>query len=516
MMKTLTVPRLELCAPAVLAASLCILSLLPANSTAGESEVMVDPGEVFQTHEGFGTSLAWWGNVIGGWPSEKREYIADLVFHREKGLGFNIVRYNIGGGDNPELEPPLRPGGAVPGFQPRPGVWDWNADANQRWILFAARERAGDEFMAEAFSNSPPYWMNHTNSSRGNQENDNLKPEFYDDFANYLTEVLKHFYETYDLAFHTLAPFNEPELAWGSPRHRGQEGAFFSVDTQQIIISKVHANLQAEGLKTEISSMDGATFRNTIRQFSAYSDEVKSFVSQINAHGYELDSTGMRDLRNLAVHYGKRFWMSEVDGGGGRGAWGSFTHNPQDIVPGLNLSRQVYQIIRDFRSPAWVFWQAVENWAHNIDANHNWGLIHANFEGEGAQGLREYAFTKNKKFYVMAQYSRFIRPGYAQIAIDQTHAVAFANKETGRLVIVQTNHGENGVAYSYNLSRFAAANRPVKVYRTSSTENLARLADLGISADEQLKVTAAPQSVTTFVIDGIRYAGWPTQAAVSP
>ena len=51
----------------------------------------------------------------------------------------------------------LRPGGDVPGFQPEPGEWDWDADAGQRAVLQGSMERGVN--IAEAFSNSPPYWM---------------------------------------------------------------------------------------------------------------------------------------------------------------------------------------------------------------------------------------------------------------------------------------------------------------------------------------------------------------------
>ncbi len=477
-----------------------VLGLTPLIAAGDEIEVTVHPEDAFQVHEGFGTSLAWWGNVIGGWPEEKREHIADLVFDPEKGLGFNIVRYNIGGGDNPELEPYLRPGGDVPGFQPEPGVWDWSADENQRWVLMAARERAGDEFLAEAFSNSPPYWMNHTNDVHGNQGEDNLKPEYYDAFAEYLTEVVQHFRDEYDLVFRTLAPFNEPELAWGSPSHRGQEGCHFRVATQEIIIEKVYDELRERELETVISAMDGAHYWNTMRQYNEYGEATRSRVAQINSHGYEVNPGAMRELRNLAAREGKRLWMSELDGGGGRSSWGSFAHDPEDMVPALNLSRQVYRTLKDLRPAAWIFWQAVENWAHNINSNHNWGLIHANFEEEGAQGLGEFDYTTNKKFYVMGQYSKFIRPGDRQIRIDQDRAVAFINRNGDRLVIVQTNEEEEPFDFQYDLSRFASIEGPVEAYRTSASENLERLEPMEVSSEGHLDTTAPARSVTTFLI----------------
>ena len=67
-----------------------------------------------------------------------REEIADLAF---KDLGLNIVRYNIGGGENPARSNTMEFRARIPGFQPEPGKWDWNADANQRWMLRAAVAR---------------------------------------------------------------------------------------------------------------------------------------------------------------------------------------------------------------------------------------------------------------------------------------------------------------------------------------------------------------------------------------
>jgi hypothetical protein len=125
-------------------------------------------GTVF---EGWGTALAWFANVTGGWPDADRERLADLLYGPD-GLGWTIARYNIGGGDAPQTKPYLRPGAAVPGFwrQPPaatgtdwwrpedPAMWDWSADASQRWWLDAIKARVRAPIF-EAFSNSPPWFM---------------------------------------------------------------------------------------------------------------------------------------------------------------------------------------------------------------------------------------------------------------------------------------------------------------------------------------------------------------------
>ena len=74
------------------------------------------------------------------------------------GLGLNQVRYNIGGSDARAGDAHyLRAGGFVQTYEPTKGTYDWGADATQRRVLQAAKAR-GVQF-AQAFSNSPPYWM---------------------------------------------------------------------------------------------------------------------------------------------------------------------------------------------------------------------------------------------------------------------------------------------------------------------------------------------------------------------
>lgn len=74
------------------------------------------PSTVF---EGWGTALAWFADVTGGWPQAERAKLADL-FYGPDGLGWTIARYNIGGGNAAGTPPYLQPGGAVPGFWRQP------------------------------------------------------------------------------------------------------------------------------------------------------------------------------------------------------------------------------------------------------------------------------------------------------------------------------------------------------------------------------------------------------------
>jgi hypothetical protein len=92
--------------------------------------VKIDVETRYQTFEGWGTSLAWWAHQIGGWSSAKRDEFLELIVDPTRGLGYNVFRYNIGGGDDPSHEH-MGQNREMPGFQSSAGAWDWDADARR-------------------------------------------------------------------------------------------------------------------------------------------------------------------------------------------------------------------------------------------------------------------------------------------------------------------------------------------------------------------------------------------------
>ena len=64
--------------------------------------------------EGWGTSLCWWAHRLG-YDDELAQKSADL-FYSKDGLGLNIMRYNIGGGDDPSHNHITRTDSKIPGW----------------------------------------------------------------------------------------------------------------------------------------------------------------------------------------------------------------------------------------------------------------------------------------------------------------------------------------------------------------------------------------------------------------
>lgn len=73
-------------------------SQAPHQTTIVEADLDGSSPGIRQTpFEGWGTSLCWFANVIGGFPEPLKSQLMDLIFGQELGLGLEICRYNIGG-----------------------------------------------------------------------------------------------------------------------------------------------------------------------------------------------------------------------------------------------------------------------------------------------------------------------------------------------------------------------------------------------------------------------------------
>lgn len=465
------------------AATLGMVDLERTPIVVADYTVAVDPSATLQTLEGWGTSLAWWANVIGGWPDTHRNELADLIFDPSRGLGLTIARYNIGGGDNPSHHH-LRHGGAVPGFKASASAdYDWSADANQRWVLHAAQARGANLF--EAFSNSPPYWMTVSGCAAGNTDGgtDNLSPAYYDAFADYLTEVVKHYRDAWGITFRTLEPFNEPTGNWWTA-YGSQEGCHFDRSTQALVIPKVAAAQARKRLSTTISAADENSIDDALLTVMN-ENSVWSSIAQINTHSYNGSARTL--LHSVAASSGKRLWMSEF----GTGAGATLS----DIQGGLALSAQILSDMRELQPTAWIYWQVVED----AEYQDTWGMIQTAFASP------TYRLTLAKQYYALAQYSRFIRPGATFLKMVDTNSLAAFDAVSGTLVLVTTNSTAADVQVRYDLSLFQITGT-VSQYRTSSNENLAQVSGWSLVGTELVSIAKA-KSITTTVITGISSKG---------
>ncbi|WP_328498458.1 RICIN domain-containing protein [Streptomyces sp. NBC_00414] len=505
------------------------MSLAPSSTAqvraADTASVTVrpDPSYEQQKFEGWGTSLVWFANATGDYPRDVREKLAKLLFG-DDGLALNIARYNIGGGNAPDVKDYLRAGGAVEGWWKAPAGttredtdwWsaddpaDWNkdADATQRWWV----ERIKDDIDHwETFSNSPPWFMTKSGYVSGgfNATEDQLRTESVDDFAAYLAGATRRLEKAEGIKVDTIDPFNEPTTNYwstrlgadGEPVGGRQEGAHIGPELQQKVIDALAPALKKAKAKAEISAMDETNPSIFAQNWNTYPQEVRDLVGQMNVHTY---GTGQRTtVRDLAKAADKPLWQSEVEGDWGDGQ--SFT----DMRPGLGLAQRIVDDLRELEPKAWVFWQPVEDYDNMKPGGEsakggNWGSIQLPFSCTSKDTLESCPIHTNTKFDTARNFTHYIKPGDRLIKTDDTSSAAAVSKKGDGATVVHVNSTNESRAVTVDLSKFGKVGRNATVTPvvTSADGKLDRHRAVEVS-DRRATFTVPAQSVTSFVVKGV-------------
>lgn len=464
---------------------------LMAWSLGGAEICVIDAGKSQGTWDGWGTSLCWFANVFG-----ERDDIADALFTMRSvklgdevvpGLGLNIVRYNAGacssnsvGGQRIVLSHSIPKWKQMEGFwrdprseDPQSESWDWTVDVRQRAMLQKARDRGVNYF--ELFSNSPMWWMcqNRNPSGAAKATNDNLSPENYEKFAVYLATISKYARDNWGVPFRTVEPFNEPISDYWSANGR-QEGCHFSPVVQAAVLKHLRAQLDKRDLSgVAIAASDESKYDWAVETWRNLDDATKALVSQVNVHGYQYAEGPRTELFKIVG--GKRIWNSEYG---------------DAHADGLELSRNLHLDFRFLRPTAWNYWQPLDG--GNGGA---WGLFPADLRRGVISG------KANPKYYVLAQYTRHIRPGMSILTTGETETVAAFDPKEGKLVIAVQNLTNTVREKTYDLSKIGLPDGEVRHWMTEPNGASRYYESKATKVENQrLVVSLPPFSIHTFEI----------------
>jgi galactan endo-1,6-beta-galactosidase len=465
--------------------------LASLGAAPAESTVTVNPSADWGTWQGWGCSLAWWANVFG-----TRDDIADIVFTTKSvvlnggllpGLGLTIARYNAGGCSPKAVGGiTMQASSRIPAFKqiqgfwqdssspdPASSSWDWTVDANQRLMLQKARDRGASHF--ELFSNSPLWWMcrNHNPSGADNGADDNLPPENLRRHAVYLAAIAKYAADHWGIQFDSVEAFNEPSANWWNS-HGTQEGCHFDAATQAVVIAALREELDTRGLsKIKVAASDENTYDEALHTWNSFRPAIKAQVSRVNVHGYQ-EGGGRRDLLFQATQPAE-LWNSEYGEGDGSG---------------MSLAANLALDLRDLHPTAWCYWQPLDG--------SGWGLIQSDL-GHNHIG------AVNPKYFVLAHYSRHIRPGMTILDGGDDSTVAAYDPAAHKLVLVTANH-QAGQWATYDLSRFRSVSGPVTLWTTDTGAGGERYAirhDVRLNG-KQFRAWLGPNTVQTFEVQAIK------------
>lgn len=414
--------------------------------------------------------------------------------------------------------------------------YDWNADKNQINILKAAIKASGADFITEAFSNSPPYFMTKSGcSSGGNNAAENLRDDSYHAFAVYMADVIEHWTKE-GITFQSASPMNEPDPSmkyWGANSNK-QEGCHFAPGTSQSkIIKALNEELKSkaaaatdEGVKAALNNIifsgtDETSIDLTISSYNALDNDTKKVIERIDTHTY--GGSKRAELRALAEKEGKNLWMSEVDGAYVAGT------SAGEMGAALGLAQQIMKDLNGMKASAWILWNAVDNHVDSNNGADKWpfGNDYKTTEElfkkvdltKGYWGLAfgdhdEHKLILTKKYYGFGQFSRYIRPGYSLMGTsDEANTLVAYDTQGKQAVIVAVNTAQDDKTWEFDLSRFESIGT-IRAHRTSGAlENGENWADLTAAqvnakanaANRTFTATVKGNSITTFVVDNVTY-----------
>ena len=482
--------------------TICSIGVIFSQTTISNT-----PSTKYQMMKGWGVSVAWWGNLVGGMPQSTIDDIANRVAVE---ANLNFFRFNIGGGDNPNCPSGkhMRIDADMPGYRPiYPdgqgfGVVDVSKDYRQIAVmnkLASLRAPYGD-ILTEMFSVSPPYYMtNSFCSSGGVQGAENLKVGFEDDFADYLCSVTKKLRTDHpDWNIHDIEPFNEPYSNWW-PAYGSQEGCKILASTQATVLWRTWQSQQTYGI-SDLSLV--ASDCNSIAEARQNVYELKTNhlneyngLSHIAAHSYFGTSQEKADLYTDVTSSGKSLWQTET----GPLSW-YLPVNGRWWWRHYDMAQRLIDDIRNLKSEVWCMWQA-----HGEDDA--WALVQqTNFDKNDP--YKTPVLVNTKSFYIIQQISKFAKVGYTQIANSDPNSMTFLKPDNKEVVIVIVNNTTVAKNYSVDLTQFQTVSG-FDTYRSSGNvtngENgkqltISNQTNKGVLAGNNIDYTAPAWSVTTFVV----------------
>lgn len=442
--------------------------------------VQINLNNHMQKIEGWGVSLSWWAHQVGkSFSDQQLDTLCYWLTDKDE-LNMNVFRYNISGGDAPRHNH-MRKDAQIPGYKSSETEdYDWSQDTSQRKILLKINRMRNDAIY-EAANYSPPFWMTKSGCTAGDTlGQDNLKDDYYDEFANYLTDVVKHYKDKYGIVFRTISPVNEPFSNWWKINGK-QEGCAFSQDNQEKIIRELYKSLKSKNMLSysSIAVMDANSIDECVKGLEGYADSkgLLSCISQINTHSY--NGTKRTELLQLTKKYNKRLWQSET---------GPLNTKLKGFDNFLFMAKRIVTDLNVLQPVAWCDWQYMSGRFGGV-----WGLVGYNESSK--------TFERTKGYYCRKQFSKYIKPGFTIVSNNNENILSAVSPDNKELVIVIVNED----SFEKNLSVELPANTrivdKIPCIRTSENEDCILLAKPPIKVGgSKIEMVSKSKSITTCIV----------------
>jgi glucuronoarabinoxylan endo-1,4-beta-xylanase len=453
----------------ILLTPLCWAQELPSLIENQPVTFGVHPEMRYQTVAGFGAGIHQ-GTFTDMEPlsPERRARLYDMVYGAD-GLGLNIIRFHIS-----FLAEPLA---AADPMRAKGLRYDWDHDQFTQLVwkaLSPALEHVKSPILYAVPFTPPPRWKTNHLPNFGGE----VPPENYRDYAEYLADFIRYYKVAHGVTIDVVSLQNEPDVKvyWESCRWTGAQLRDF--------LKVIGAVFREQGITTRIMMPEGSTWDEAwVRAEPSLQDaEARSLIGILAGHtygDYDLVDRGRGLLAHAAQQYGLPLWMSET----------SIIGPPDDpsIFAGLRVAHTVYRDFVEGNASAWIYCFVI---------------FTSKFPGSMGvlSPVKDGALVVPKRFWTLANYSHFVKPGWQRIQLDGLGFAntAFLNPAGDQVAIIALNATVNARPATYEFAAFTVSG--VTAYRTSRDMDLQKV-PVGSVESHRFSASLAPFSVTTFVVN---------------
>lgn len=486
--------------------------------------VKIDHTKHYQEIDCFGASGAWIGEVVGkNWDTDTKTEIAELLFSTEieenspKGIGLSHWRVNLGAGSAVEgYDGGIGEVRRTETYLNQDGTYTWEGRClGQQFFMMKAKEFGCNDFTL--FSCSPPVYYTLNGKAYADQGTGkaNLKEDCYDDFANYMATVAKHYVDKgYNIKF--ISPLNEPQSNWDTA---AQEGSGWQHSEMAQITRELDKALTEKGLnntsillaepsywtffnKNDWSGRGDLMWHLFANESPNYIGNLAHVQNLVCSHSYGIDTNWNEmyqpriDARLTAEYFGiTKLYQSE---------WCMVPHGkPYEEAPDISaakeidlalaMSKVIHQDLVSAQVSGWFYWTALDQqWGNK----NQYSLIYVTPQGGDYGDVKNSGtYAANKNLWVLGNYSLFVRPGYkrVELSIDEQNnkffATAFISPENDKLVVVYTNCTDKTIKVQTD-----NYNKIISQFTTSDSMNLTK-------DEEYNNSVIQPRAVATVIYD---------------
>jgi O-glycosyl hydrolase len=431
----------------------------------GTSTFQVHPELTFQTMVGFGAGFNSSRYIDAIKKPADRERAYDLLFG-DLGVRLNIVRLTI----SPDAHPLDATG----------HHYNWAADERtlSAWKAVQSVMKRTKPILYVVPFTPPARWKNTGRLTNGGS----LKAEYYQDYAEYLVDFLDYYHKVLGVDINILSLQNEPGIAapWESCVWTGAELRDF--------LKILAPAIRARGLNTQLMLSEGTSWTGAWEHLipTLQDPEARPFLNIMASHSYGSPEDKTRgQFAAASGRNGLPVWMTEM----------SLMIPPQLDDPSMNaairIARYLHRDLVEGHASAWIYCFAI----FTSTFKGSMGVL----SPADMQGSLKGQLVVPKRFWAMANYSRFVRPGWKLMQVDGQgiDSTGFVSPGGESYVIVAVNSGATSRLATYEFGDQGIGT--VEAYSTTAELNLDLLSPPETHPN-RFVTTLAPMSVTTFVV----------------